>query len=605
MGFEYGSQAIEVRNPFRAEGAAYALRGLIVAAAGVYLLLFAGVGDGVAEPDARVVLQLVAGVLLLAGGLYALGLGLFKMFRFYVGRGVPANLAATVAASATIAPGSEESFRHPGIYNPAKLSEMLSGRKNLTFEEPRGWLARLLNGMCFSMIFLPHPMRWITLKLFMGLWYGMVVLVILGLMLLSARALGMVEITGTAVIDYIGAAAVLSILLIWILYQPSPLWRNTDLRNPRTSSSRTPFQQRSFGQSLGLGMRLALLWVVLPAGIVMMLLEEQRATGLPELPVSPWPWLAALVAAVVLAFAYALLMAARRAPRRTVPTDVSEYRDHWQETVHPKDIFRAIEMTLANHRYLDIPNRVYHLSEPDLREQSGNNQGAFEGETLQEIQPEPLGRQRRDPLALPGVALGQLLLLGAALWLFQLVQDPAPLDAQASVLFLGPLILWLLGRSVTYVANIYLGEIQFQSQLIAFRASGTYSQVKVGTGVSILDSNRSESHALRSSITPWLVVSRIRSSIIAVSGAMNLEQPRYVLEMEPSDDLAKDLVEDLRRYLRERQVMAPIESGADMQSVMDIHRMNERTRAVHSTALPPVSEEILRERLGPGTAEES
>jgi hypothetical protein len=149
MGFEYGSQAIEVRNPFRAEGAAYALRGLIVAAAGVYLLLFAGVGDGVAEPDARVVLQLAAGVLLLAGGLYALGLGLFKMFRFYVGRGVPANLAATVAASATIAPGSEDSFRHPGIYNPAKLSEMLSGRKNLTFEEPRGWLARLLNGMCF------------------------------------------------------------------------------------------------------------------------------------------------------------------------------------------------------------------------------------------------------------------------------------------------------------------------------------------------------------------------------------------------------------------------------------------------------------------------
>ncbi|WP_139349835.1 hypothetical protein [Thioalkalivibrio denitrificans] len=605
MGFEYGSQAIEVRNPFKAEGAAYAVRGLIVAPLGIYLLLYAGVEEGVAEPDARVALQLAVGVLLLAVGLYALGLGLFKMFRFYTGRGVPANLASTVAASATIAPGSEESFRHPGIYNPAKLSEMLSGRKNLTFEEPRGWLARLLNGLCFSMIFLPHPMRWITLKLFMALWHAMVVLAILGLMFLSARALGMVEITGTAVFDYLGAAALVAILLIWVVYQPTPLWRNTDLRNPRTSSSRTPFQQRSFGQFLGLAVRLALLWVALPLGILMILLEEQRTTGLPELPVSPWPWLAALVAAVVLAFVYSFLMAWRRAPRRSVPTDVSEYRDHWQETVHPKDIFRAIEMTLANHRYLDIPNRVYHLSEPDLHEQSGNNQGTFEGETLQEIQPEPLARQRRDPLALPGAVLGQLLLLGAALWLFQLVHEPGPLSAQAAMFFLGPLLLWLLGRSVAYVANMYLGEIRFQSQLIAFRASGTYSQVRLGTGSSILDSNRSESHALRSSITPWLVVSRIGSSIIAVSGAMNLEQPRYVLDMEPSDDLTKELVDDVRRYLRERQVLAPIESSADAQSVMDIHRMNERTRAVHSTALPPVSEEILRERLGPGTAEEN
>jgi hypothetical protein len=27
---------------------------------------------------------------------------------------------------------------------------------------------------------------------------------------------------------------------------------------------------------------------------------------------------------------------------------------------------------------------------------------------------------------------------------------------------LGPLLLWLLGRSIAFTANVYLGEIQFQ-----------------------------------------------------------------------------------------------------------------------------------------------
>ena len=54
----------------------------------------------------------VAGVVM-AGGLALLGFGvfsayrgLFKMFRFYVGRGQPADLAATVAAEQSVMPGA-------------------------------------------------------------------------------------------------------------------------------------------------------------------------------------------------------------------------------------------------------------------------------------------------------------------------------------------------------------------------------------------------------------------------------------------------------------------------------------------------------------------
>src|SRR5690606_25648281 len=163
-----------------------------------------------------------------------------------------------------------------------------------------------------------------------------------------------------------------------------------------------------------------------------------------------------------------------------------------------------------------------------------------------------------------------------------------------------PLLLWLLGRSIAFTANVYLGEIQFQSQLIAFRASGTYTESRLATGMSIYDSTRSENTIVRSSLTPWLIVSRIHSSMIAVSGATNLAQPRYVLAMEKNDGLCDELVAETRAYLRERQVMASVSSESDLAAASTIHQMNEQTRAAREGLLPhpPVSEEIRQERLG-------
>src|SRR5690606_19175886 len=155
--------------------------------------------------------------------------------------------------------------------------------------------------------------------------------------------------------------------------------------------------------------------------------------------------------------------------------------------------------------------------------------------------------------------------LGAAWWLYSALRSPAAWTAEALAgAVLGPLLLWLLGRAIAFTANVYLGEIRFQSQLIAFRASGTYTESRLATGMSIYDSTRSENTIVRSSLTPWLIVSRIHSSIIAVSGAMNLEQPRYVLAMEKNDALCEELVADTRAYLRDRQVMASVSSESDL-----------------------------------------
>jgi hypothetical protein len=258
-------------------------------------------------------------------------------------------------------------------------------------------------------------------------------------------------------------------------------------------------------------------------------------------------------------------------------------------------------MTLANHRYMEIPNRAYILEEPDLQRQGSENKGEFKGETQQEIQQEPLADQHRDPLVLPGILAGQLLLLGSSLWLFLALQDLEMTPQAIAATVLGPLLLWLFGRALAFTANLYLAEIHFQSQLIAFRASGTYTESRLATGMSIYDSTRSENTIVRSSLTPWLIVSRIHSSIIAVSGAMNLEQPRYVLTMDKNEPLCDELVRDMQCYLKERQVMASVQSESDFQAASTIHQMNERTRA-QMPALgephPPISEELRQERLG-------
>jgi hypothetical protein len=598
MAFEYGSQVIQIRNPFRLEGLAYSLRGLVVTALGVYLML--SVKDQVSMgQDTLGMLQAGGGLLLVAIGLYALAMGLFKVFRFFVGRGVPANLANVTTGSASIAPGSDRGFRHQGIYNPTSLSEMLLGRKNLTFVEPQGWLARMLHSLIFPLIFLPYPMRGISLKLFLASWYALVLLALLGLALFSGTT-GLTQVTATPVAQYLGALTLLALLVSWtFVFQP----RKQDLHAPNLNSSSRAFSDRPAANFFKMA-----LWVAVPIGVTALLLEIHKETGLHPLPVSPWPWLAALLVSLLMALAYGLTLAYRRAPRGTVPTDVAEYRAHWQESVHPMDIFRAMEMTLANHRYMEIPNRVYILEEPDLRSQGSENKGEFKGETLQEIQPEPLVDQHRDPLVLPGILLGQLLLLASSLWLFMALQGLEPTPENLAAAVLGPLLFWLFGRAIAFTANLYLAEIHFQSQLIAFRASGTYTESRLATGMSIYDSTRSENTIVRSSITPWLIVSHIESSIIAVSGAMNLEQPRYVLSMERNDPLCDELVRDMQCYLKERQVMASVQSDSDFQAASTIHQMNERTRAsmpaLGQDAHPPISEEVRQERLGPGSTDE-
>ncbi len=83
---------------------------------------------------------------------------------------------------------------------------------------------------------------------------------------------------------------------------------------------------------------------------------------------------------------------------------------------------------------------------------------------------------------------------------------------------------------------MYVSEIEFESDLIVFQATGTFSESRLATGMSIYDSTRSENTIVRSSLTPWLIVSRLHTSTLTVSGSANLEQPRLILGMSENAD---------------------------------------------------------------------
>ena len=259
---------------------------------------------------------------------------------------------------------------------------------------------------------------------------------------------------------------------------------------------------------------------------------------------------------------------------------VTEYREHWQESVHPMDIFRAIEITLAKHRFQEIPNRVYVNDVPQLVAQGSQNKGEFEGRTVQEVQPRPISDRRGDRLLQIGIAAGQVLLLGAGLLAFAVLMQLTTISlAGLTQALLGAVILWTAGMLIAHTSTLYVSEIEFESDLIAFQATGTFSESRLATGMSIYDSTRSENVIVRSSLTPWLLVSRLHTSTLTVSGSANLEQPRLILGMSENAELSRDLVADARSFLKDRQIMASVASESDLQAAANIYQMNERTRA--------------------------
>jgi hypothetical protein len=292
-------------------------------------------------------------------------------------------------------------------------------------------------------------------------------------------------------------------------------------------------------------------------------------------------------------------------------TEVSEFRENLQESIHPNEIFINIDtIVLANRRFKEIPNRTYREFDPKLQEQS-QGKGSFKGQLLIETQPEfeeidynSIFKMFR----LASTVLAQILIVISAILFSYMVYDAYEIynyfNSPATVLSslpneesvdqlsaLGVLIastvtiffswqtVFAGGKILASGTNIFWSEMQFKSLLMWMKTEGTYTESKISTGMSIHDSTRSENVVVRSSITPWIISSRILTSTFATSGIKNLEMPRYILELKKNDSQLDEIVSEIKSFLKGREAIASITNEKDLSNAETIYQVNEASRS--------------------------
>ncbi|WP_108944493.1 hypothetical protein [Shewanella halifaxensis] len=599
MAFDYGSIDIGLKNPFKKEGVVTSLRGLVTTVLGIYLLIEAAA----VVRDSTVVgwILVVFGLFLLGSGLKITTQGIIAMLRYFVGRNHPTSLAYNHSRSETTSAEQESGYV---AYTKQRLIEMLVGRKNATFVEPQGFLARLVHTIFPKLTFMPYPVRNMAQRLF-GAWVKTV------LALVAYALTAFVSLAGFA--GEIGEFAfpIYSILLTLYLIG---VWRSAGRALARSADRNIPSMgTKELAKVIATAIVLP---VVLAAGLayfmqvtsVSMAQLQQMLQFLPDF--HAWAYFITIVVAAIISSALISMMIFKRMALTDPKVEVSELRDNWQESIHPNEIFINLDnLVMANRRYKEVPNRVYQELEPKLNEQV-EGKGNFFGEMLQEIQPKfkamDLGAAFTSVRML-SLILGNALFVCASVltvWLAFAVVDlynfvgGVPLDviieqstpeqinslSDMSGTIIHLTLVGILLRAFAHMlangAHLFFAEMQFVSQLIYMKVEGTFTESRISTGTGIHDSTRSENTLVRSSITPWVVVTQAVSSTFAATGMRNLEHPRYILEMHKHEQSLDSIRRDVVSFIKDRESIAAITSERDLRNASQIHEINEQSRAI-------------------------
>ncbi|WLQ11979.1 hypothetical protein O5O45_19815 [Hahella aquimaris] len=599
MAFDYGSIDLGLKNPFKLEGAVTAGRGAIQVFIALYLLVTAA---SVVKGDAASGWILMGfGVLVLSMGVIALSSGVYAMLRYFVGRNHPTSLAKNQSKSQ--ASTAEEEKSYVG-YDHQQLEEMLMGRKNTTFVEPKGLLARLIHSLVPKLLFMPYPVRNMSQRLF-GAWVNTAVVLVAYAFVAFVSLAGFAGEAGELAFPVYTALLMAYLLFTWRA-AGKPLDRKAEKQvESLGGGSLAKVIALSFIIPLIVG--LALSWAMSQWKITRADVEGWLAQ-LPDLHAGFYIVGALLIAAVCSVIV--LLMLKQRLSSAEPVAEVSELRENWQESVHPKEIFINLDnLVMANRRYKEVPNRVYRELDPKLDEQV-DGKGGFRGEMIQEVQPKVRALELGElfkKLRVTALVAGNILFVVATVYTLMLAYalvDLYAFTAQTGVsslkeiwgtprfeewagllmscahLFLIGFLLKSFARLLSGAAHLFFAEIQFESLLVYFKCEGTFTESKISTGTGIHDSTRSENTLVRCSITPWVIVSRIVSTTFAATGMRNLEHPRHILEMHRDDEQLQEIKHDVVAFLKDRESIAAITSERDLGNASQIHQLNQQTRAI-------------------------
>lgn len=597
MAFDYGSIDLGLKNPFKKEGAVNTVRGVVVSILGVYLLIVAA---GKVEQNMVVAwITVVFGLGLLGSGLNTASGGIIAMMRYFVGRNHPTSLAYNHSPSESSTANEEAPYV---AYNKQNLIEMMVGRKNSTFIEPHGFLARFIHSVFPRLTYMPYPVRNMAQQL-AGSWIKTLVAFIAYGFVAFVSLSGFAGETGKLILPIYSVILTLYLLLIW--------------REAGSAIKRTPDKTIVNMGNMALVQTLA--GAILLPVIIGVILQfsfdvfeissvemKKYAAYLPQSDTFLY-LLMGLLGAVLTTLIISVMLK-KRLNYADPKVEVSELRENWQESVHPNEIFINLDnLVMANRRYKEVPNRVYQELDPSLNEQV-EGKGKFYGEMIQEIQPKfkpmDLGNTFIKARLISLITGNALLLICSFITFFLafnvadayteispiisnghdfLSKDQTDLISSSTEsiihLFLAGMFIRAFAHILTHSAHLFFAEMQFESDLIYFKIEGTFTESKISTGTSIHDSTRSENTLIRSSITPWVIVSRLITSTFAATGIRNLEYPRHILEMHKNDLELAEIRKDIIGFLKDRESIASITSERDLYNASQIHQINQQSRA--------------------------
>ncbi len=599
MAFDYGSIDLGLKNPFKLEGKVTALKGIIESVAGVSLLVIAA--SSVKESTTAGWILMLFGMFILALGIRSLSSGIYATLKYFVGRNHPTSLAYNFSKSES---STAQEEKKEVAYNAQSLEEMLVGRKNSTFKEPNGFLSRLLHSLIPKLLFLPYPIRNVAQRLF-GSWVStLVALVAYGLVAFVSLS-GFTGEAGELAFPVYSAILMFYVLFSW-RSSSKPISRNAE-RNIEALGGGTLAKIISLSFILPIVIGLSMSWLMQEQHISKQEIDAWMAQ-LPNLHAGIY--LIAIIILATLSCALVFTMIKARLNAVTPTAEVSELRENWQESVHPDEVFINLDnLVMANRRYKEVPNRVYRELDPKLQEQI-EGKGGFKGEMIQEVQPKlhavELGKNftLARLVALISANLLYIVALALTVWLaYSLIDIYYYIDSaninnlqqafnnqnviQFSSLLMSSVhiliivvIIKAFARLLANCAHLFFAEMQFESLLVYFKCEGTFTESKISTGTGIHDSTRSENTLVRSSITPWVIVSRVITSTFAATGMKNLEHPRHIMEMHKDEGQLQAIKNDVIAFLKDRESIASITSERDLGNASQIHQLNQQTRAI-------------------------
>ena len=564
MAFDYGKNTIAIKNPFKIEGLMDIIFGGGTLTLGI-ILIFQIRKSIDAGFEWVAWFEMFLAIAFLGVGIRTLTAGGIRLFRFLVGRDIPADIS-------------------PDPYNKDMIEKFLMNRSNPTFVERNNFISRLLISIFDKFLFLPVGFRNL-LESVSSMFFSLMLFFLIYLLTVFSTTIGLISLTDKKVVlTLFTLFFLLKQLIVWFNYRPI-LRRRRKIMPKAYSYTNITIN-------------------IIVAILVPTLLELAIRNGIPipDIQINIiLPTILLMTLAIILV-GVTFFLSVKRLEVLNPETMVSEYKEHIQVSIHPKDIFRCFEMEMANKRYKELPNRIYKEVRPVLELEGSKNKGSFHGSTIQETQPVYKDNNLPDQaqkVRLVAAVTGRIFLLFSFLFLFY-SSGYLKVNITAGNIFnilYYPILAILFGSSLINVAHLFFSEIQFTSYLVHFFSDGTYTESKVSSGMSVYDSNRSENTIVNSSATPWILVSKVVTSTIADSSTKNLEGRRFILEMYKADDFLNDLVVGFNNYLNNRKLIVGFNSEADIENSMGFHKLNEITRANNVMPKVGIENHTRREEL--------